>query len=102
MAVTCGTPRPSTPREVHAAPGPTPINTAAGAAFHDFESHVVANSVANDHWDAHVAAKFCQIERFIFGRDVPRGRNRALNNENIGASFLRDRAEILRRVAESN
>src|SRR2546428_3791820 len=29
VAVTCGTPRPSTPRLVQAAPGPTPINTPA-------------------------------------------------------------------------
>src|SRR5215471_16864746 len=30
VAVTCGTPSPSTPREVQAAPGPTPTKTAAG------------------------------------------------------------------------
>ncbi len=29
MAVACGTPTPSTPRVVHAAPGPTPTSTPA-------------------------------------------------------------------------
>ena len=29
VAVTCGTPRPSTSRLVHAAPGPTPISSAS-------------------------------------------------------------------------
>ena len=71
-------------------------------AFHDLERHLVTDGVADDDRDPHLAAKFREIERFIFGGNVPHGRDRALHDENIRARFLRDRAELARRVAEWN
>src|SRR6266404_1930236 len=67
---------------------------ASRTAFHNFQRDIVADGVADDDRDAHVGAKFCQIKRFVFGRDVSRGRDRALYNVNIGAGFLRDWSEL--------
>src|SRR6266436_3148378 len=46
---------------------------ASRTAFHNFQRDIVADGVADDDRDAHVGAKFCQIKRFVFGRDVSRG-----------------------------
>src|SRR5439155_18714990 len=69
---------------------------ASWAAFHDFESDVITNSVSDDHWNAHVGAKFCEIERFVLGGKVARGRDRALDDINLCARFLRDRTKLSR------
>ena len=41
IAVAWGTPMPSTPRVVQAAPGPTPTSTAGGAGSHQMEGAVL-------------------------------------------------------------
>ena len=47
IAVACGTPMPSTPRVVHAAPGPTPTSTAGRAGAHQVQAGVVAGAAAD-------------------------------------------------------
>ena len=64
--------------------------------LHDLQGHVVTNRVSDDHGNAHRAAKFLQIERFILRRNMPDGRDRALHNENVGPCFLRDLTEFSR------
>ena len=85
---------------MQAAPGPTPINTAAGAAFHYFQSHIVADCISDDDRDSHFAAEFFEVERFIFGGNMAHGRDRALHDENIRARFLRDRAKLARSLRD--
>ena len=82
--------------------GPDADENRGRTAFHDLEGDVVADGVADDDRDAHVAAEFFEIERFIFRGNVADRRDGALHDENIRAGFLRDRAEFARRVAESN
>src|SRR5437773_6146648 len=65
-------------------------------ALHDLEGHVVTNRVSDDHGNAHPAAKFLQIERFILRRNMPDGRDGALHNEYVRPCFLRDLADFSR------
>ena len=71
-------------------------------AFHDLEGGVVTDGVADDDRDPHVAAKFRELERFVFGRNVPDRRDGALHDKNVGTRFLRDARRNSPRVAESS
>src|SRR2546423_4782108 len=64
-------------------------------ALHDLERDIEANGVADNDGNAHLAAKFFQVERFIFRGNVAHSRNGALDDEYIRASFLRDPAELI-------
>src|SRR5258705_4153662 len=59
-------------------------------ALHYLKSHIVPDCVSHNHRDTHFAAKFFKIERLVLRRNVTDGGNRALHNENVRASFLRD------------
>ncbi len=54
IAVACGTPMPSTPRVVHAAPGTDADEHAGGAGAHQVQARVVGGAAADD--DRHVEA----------------------------------------------
>src|SRR5438874_5377395 len=63
-------------------------------AFHYLESHIVPDCVSHNHRDTHLTAKFFKIERLVLRRNVTDGGNRALDNENVRPSFLRDPAKF--------
>src|SRR3954462_1916884 len=74
IAVACGTPMPSTPRVVHAAPGPTPARTPprAGAAAdehagragaHKVQAGRVAGAATDDDRDRQLADELLEVER---------------------------------------
>ena len=69
-------------------------------ALHDLEGHIVTNRVSDDHGNAHLAAKFFQIERFILGRNMPDGGNRALHYEHVRALLPARSCRIQPRAAE--
>ena len=49
IAVACGTPTPSTPRVVQAAPGPDADEDAGGAGAHQVQRRLVGGAAADDH-----------------------------------------------------
>ena len=51
IAVACGTPMPSTPRVVHAAPGPDADEHAGRAGAHQVQAGVVGGAAADDDGD---------------------------------------------------
>src|SRR4029077_13637130 len=62
--------------------------------LHNFESHVITYSVSYNHRNAHLTAKFLQVERLVLRRNVSHRRNRALHDENVRASLLSDLAKF--------
>src|SRR6476646_3481483 len=74
--------------------GPDTNQDRSGPALHYLESNIVSDCVSHDYRDAHLTAKFFKIERLVLRRNVTHGGNRALHNENIRASFLRDPAKF--------
>src|SRR5437016_4757000 len=64
------------------------------ATLHNFESHVIPYSVSDNHGNAHLTAKLFQIERLVLRRNVSHRRHRALYDENVRTSLLRDLAEF--------
>src|SRR5437870_6364031 len=62
--------------------------------LHNFESHVIPYSVSDNHGNAHLTAKLFQIERLVLRRNVSHRRHRALYDENVRTSLLRDLAEF--------
>src|SRR5207248_5284791 len=65
-----------------------------GPTFHNLEGHVIPDSISDDHRDAHLTTKFFQIERFVFGGNMSRRRDGALDNKNVCSRFLGDFAEF--------
>src|SRR5205085_2833730 len=74
--------------------GPDTNQDRSRPALHYLESHIVPNCVSYDHRDTHLTAKFFKIERLVLRRNVTDGGNRALDDENVRASFLRDSAKF--------
>src|SRR3954468_13262995 len=74
--------------------GPDTNQHRSRAALHDLESNIVPNCVSHDYRDPHLTAKFFKIERLVLRRNVTHGGYRALHNENVRASVLRDPAKF--------
>src|SRR6266480_2359445 len=74
--------------------GPDTNQDRSRPTLHYLESHIVPDCVSHDHRDSHLAAKFFKIERLVLRRNVTDSGNRALHNENVRTSFLRDPAKF--------
>ena len=81
---------------MQAAPGPDSDQNGGRTAFHDLQSDIVTDGVADDDRDAHVAAEFSRSSDLYSEEMMAHRRDRALHDENIRARFLRDRAEFRR------
>src|SRR5947207_15749497 len=74
--------------------GPDTNQDRSRPALHYLESHIVPDCISHDHRDSHLAAKCFKSERLVLRRNVTDSGNRALHNENVRASFLRDPAKF--------
>ncbi len=83
IAVACGTPMPSTPRLVHAWPGPTPTSTPTAPVRIEVQRGRVRRAASDDDRDLELANELLQVERFRRLRDVLGGDDRALDDQQV-------------------
>ncbi len=85
IAVACGTPMPSTPRLVHAWPGPDADEHADRAGAHEVQRGGVRRATADDHGQVELADELLQVERLALGvvRHVLGRDHRALDDEHV-------------------
>ncbi len=94
IAVACGTPTPSTPRVVQAAPGPDADEHAGGAGAHQVQRRLVARAAADDRRDRLARDELLEVERLDHRRDVLGGDDRALDDEDVEPRLERDRVVL--------
>src|SRR5437016_3206423 len=82
------------PSSTSAGPNRICFSEPVAPTLHNFESHVIPYSVSDNHGNAHLTAKLFQIERLVLRRNVSHRRHRALYDENVRTSLLRDLAEF--------
>src|SRR5205807_1083643 len=82
IAVACGTPIPSTPRVVQAAPGPTPTST-HGAGPHQVQAGRVAGTAADDAGHGHLGDELLEVERLDRRGHVLGGDHGPLNDQHV-------------------
>ena len=97
MAVTCGTPMPSTSRVVQAAPGPDTHEDGRDALAHQLVGRVVRGRVADRDGDAHEPRELGQLERLVARGEVARGRDLRLDQEQVRAVLGAERTPAARR-----
>src|SRR6202022_3130381 len=61
-------------------------------AFENFEGDIITDRIADDDWAMHLRTEFFQVQRLIFGGNVPDGRDSALDEKDIHPGLLRDPA----------
>src|SRR2546426_8859670 len=66
-----------------------------GADLHQLQARLIRDDVADDERDGELLLERLEIHGRVFGRDVARGGDRGLHDEDVGAGFLRDLAEAL-------
>ena len=82
---------PSTSRLVQAAPGPTPTSTAGDAGPHQLERRREADGVADDDGDVDLLEELVEAQALDAVRFVARGRDGALDDEDVDAGLLDER-----------
>ncbi len=91
IAVACGTPMPSTPRVVHAAPGPTPDEHGLRPRAHEVQAGGVGGTAPHHDRNRHLADELLEVERgprLVLG-DVLGGDHGALDHEDVEARLER-------------
>ena len=83
MAVACGTPMPSTPRLVHAWPGPTPTSTPTAPVRMRCRRGRVRRAAADDDRHVELADELLEVERLDRLRHVLGRHDRALDHEDV-------------------
>ena len=65
------------------------------AALHQLQASLVGDAVADDQRDGQRLLELAKIDGRVLGGDVPRGGDRGLHDEDVGAGFLGDLREAL-------